>query len=1103
MGWTRKPCILAIAGWILLGILVSAPGAHAVEPQIPTSVDVYWKSTRTISVPGVTTVIILDDEIAQAQVGNDTIEFVGLSRGQTVALAYVNGNPVSIVVHIVEHPIKIVPPSLLQRELEMAHGSIGTDVQASTSPSGSSFLILDNMSWSQRIGDHQLYVMTQVEDNSQFGGNTTNLRSGAIAYSTPRMAVNLLDFSQSLSGESGEDHINNFSTPSSAGLRGVDVTMNRGKDQFSFFAGTTIPYYFLSLNATRDVAGFTFHRKQSEKLSLFGSTTYLNIPLSLPSGLQRHSYIQQTMGASYHLSKSLIIGAQGGYSNGGGMVRGDFSYSSYRLSGYGSALLVSQTYPLNQFQSLFSGTSGVKTGFSYRLTPRLTDGVYYEHTSISPGEIYRFSGSSDYFSPNLGFVIAHGETLNFSYTLSRSSGGFSSGSTVGNRYDVSLSSMLAAHLANTAEVTIGSIQDPLQINSEDQLTIRDSVSVPIKGQSLLLSFEHDSVQQSLISKLNQEISLLSPVLQAEFLANPQGFIDSANFPPEVKALLAAEQPVGTTFSAGTNLAIGSKLRLSPNVSITRATDGPQANSWTESFGYSLVYQVRPTFQLHSSLNNIFLLNSQQNSTVRTMLLTVGFQKSFTAAPSGLPFSRRSRIIEGRVFRDMNINGAYNTGEPGVAGVEVRLDDGQAVTTDSEGRYKFNSVSADQHHVSVDLTQFRMPVRMTTRNDASADLIQQHIVVANFGILDFARVIGSVFNDLRFDYHRQPDSKGLQSITLLLDDGKTVRKIETRGSGEYELDDVSPGDYKLSLDADSLPPNYTAPSDAIAVHVAPVSTIVQEFPVRALRSISGRVLLRVSNGPEKKVEMAQNAGSKVGPQSKGKRGNQQPPEAPPQQGESFSFLPLPDVQIKANDTVVSTDQNGNFLIRNLPAGKVAVSLVPVKPVPEGLKLPAGEVNLPADPIEVQGASIVISNPELVPYLTTKPLPNGPSVPPDHTAPILQGKAVPVPSPKSSREVTDLKQLPAVNGAAVVQPPAGQTKTVRAVTNPAVPVAPQTILLSELPLASLGGHLAQLPMVAPVAPVVQTASLDRTISRGNCSALTSLGETARCYAQLRNR
>src|SRR5207248_2028603 len=109
-------------------------------------------------------------------------------------------------------------------------------------------------------------------------------------------------------------------------------------------------------------------------------------------------------------------------------------------------------------------------------------------------------------------------------------------------------------------------------------------------------------------------------------------------------------------------------------------------------------------------------------------------------------------------------------------------------------------SADQHEVSMALTQFRNPVRMTTRSEAEADLIQQRIAIVNFGILDFARVMGNVYNDLRFENRRQPDSVGMQDIELLLDNGKEVRKIQTFGSGDFELDNVPPGDYKLSLDA---------------------------------------------------------------------------------------------------------------------------------------------------------------------------------------------------------------------------------------------------------------------------------------------------------------
>jgi hypothetical protein len=37
----------------------------------------------------------------------------------------------------------------------------------------------------------------------------------------------------------------------------------------------------------------------------------------------------------------------------------------------------------------------------------------------------------------------------------------------------------------------------------------------------------------------------------------------------------------------------------------------------------------------------------------------------------------------------------------------------------------------------------------------------------------------------------------------------------------------------------------------------------------------------------------------------------------------------------------------------------------------MKVPSGQVRMPAEPIQVQGATIVIGNPELAPYLVDAP------------------------------------------------------------------------------------------------------------------------------------
>ena len=66
----------------------------------------------------------------------------------------------------------------------------------------------------------------------------------------------------------------------------------------------------------------------------------------------------------------------------------------------------------------------------------------------------------------------------------------------------------------------------------------------------------------------------------------------------------------------------------------------------------------------------------------------------------MPTKHVSRIIEGRVFRDNNVNGAFNFGEQGLVGLQVKLDDGEIAETDEQGRYKFADVGQGEHTVSL-------------------------------------------------------------------------------------------------------------------------------------------------------------------------------------------------------------------------------------------------------------------------------------------------------------------------------------------------------------------------------------------------------------------
>lgn len=950
------------ASWAMLLFLsvLCVPVAAQSASTPPTMVEVYWNSARTVVAPGTTNIVVLDENIVRAEIEQDAVRFYGIQRGETVAIGFRGGDPVSIRVRVVERP-QLLPPPTLRSRPEMAQGTYGTSAQVSASNGATTASFLNSVAWSQLIGDKgHLDFTGQMEENSLAFGHVFNLRSASLTYRKPGLQIDALDFIVNLTSNGTQSYFSPLSFSDTTQLRGLNVGLDRGDTQYNFFAGTTVPFYFLTVGPSRDVAGFSFNRKQGRKLSLFGTTSFVNAPSQFVGDrVVRRNNIMQTAGLNYLWGQRWSLRATGGTSNHGSLARGEFTYTGHRLTAYGAAATSSPWFPLNQLQSLFAGTESLRAGLMYKSSDRLSESVSYQHTTSRRIAGLTSAGSSDYLGPGVWLRLHSNHDLNFNYAYSRNSGGISTQPSTGNRFDTTWHYQISSRLSNSAQLTFGSLQDPLQLNSEDQFSFRDSISIPIRGGGLLVSFEHDRTNPSLVQKLNSELSLLAPALQTLFLQDPVSFVNSGALPPEIRSLLQSQQPINTAVSASGQFSIGQRLVVDPNFSFARGRNG-NLESWAPYFGYGLRYQVRPGFQLTSSLTNTWVLANTQRGGQRTTLFSIGFVKSFSTVPTVPLLGRRGRVIEGRVFRDKNVNGAFNVLEPGFDRVRVQLDSGESVETDSEGRYKFTGVGAGEHKVSIDLVQFRDAIRMTTRSQVPVDLVRDHSAVVNFGIVDFARVMGNVFNDLRFEGERRPDAKGLSDVRMVLDDGRQQRPVIARGTGDYEIDDVPPGDYKLTVDASTLPANYVLPADSFPIHVNPVSTTVLDIPTRALRSIAGSVLLRVPAG----VSASAPSTSSLRPAKAAKTVG--PSEAEPQ----YTFVPMPGVLITAGHGAVKTDENGNFLLRNLPAGPLSVTLVPVKALPGSLQVPSGSVQMPAEPIQVQGATIVISNPELVPYLVEK-------------------------------------------------------------------------------------------------------------------------------------
>src|SRR4029077_10277948 len=124
-----------------------------------------------------------------------------------------------------------------------------------------------------------------------------------IAYRSPGVDVSLLDNLVSLTNNGTQRYLSQVTYSDSVELRRAGLRLRHGNNQYMFFGGSTIPFYFLTLGSTRDIGGFSFTRKQTQKLNLFATTSYINSPSDFlnPTNGRQDDWMQ-TGGFNYQAS---------------------------------------------------------------------------------------------------------------------------------------------------------------------------------------------------------------------------------------------------------------------------------------------------------------------------------------------------------------------------------------------------------------------------------------------------------------------------------------------------------------------------------------------------------------------------------------------------------------------------------------------------------------------------------------------------------------------------------------------------------------------------------------------------------------------------------
>ncbi len=189
----------------------------------------------------------------------------------------------------------------------------------------------------------------------------------------------------------------------------------------------------------------------------------------------------------------------------------------------------------------------------------------------------------------------------------------------------------------------------------------------------------------------------------------------------------------------------------------------------------------------------------RSTTSNTVQVDVALNQGFMVNFGDQPLS----TIEGIVFEDRNGNGLQETGEAGLPGVTVSLDNGAVVTTtDANGQYFF-AVQDGVHVVAeTDPSDYfsTTPNTVTVRADWSNPLTVDFGDVPQEGT-QFAAIYGIVFEDLNGDGVQNGTELGLSGVLIELGDDTSVSTslyggftLSTTQFGGQVVSEFDPGGY---------------------------------------------------------------------------------------------------------------------------------------------------------------------------------------------------------------------------------------------------------------------------------------------------------------------
>ena len=218
-------------------------------------------------------------------------------------------------------------------------------------------------------------------------------------------------------------------------------------------------------------------------------------------------------------------------------------------------------------------------------------------------------------------------------------------------------------------------------------------------------------------------------------------------------------------------------------------------------------------------------------------------------------------LGGRVFEDMDNDGIMGDGDPGVAGVTVRIEGNRTgtvreITTDETGEYLFDFLPDDMYTISATLPESMLYARYSQTGGDLRSIFTGSNITREFPVRDAARVMdknigvvengvisGVAFLDLNCNGRLDEGEPGYAGVTVeaLRGSGSESQgKTETGEDGAFRLEGLRGGDYQLRaiLPDDGSIFSVTAEGAASEVNRFEQRSTRREFTIGGLTLSSG-------------------------------------------------------------------------------------------------------------------------------------------------------------------------------------------------------------------------------------------------------------------------